>query len=47
MISLTAAEINSWVVAFFFPLTRVLAVLLTAPPFDNAALTVNLSLIHI
>jgi flagellar biosynthetic protein FliR len=27
MISLTAAEINAWVVAFFFPLARVLALL--------------------
>jgi flagellar biosynthesis protein FliR len=27
MISLTAAEINAWVVAFFFPLARILAVL--------------------
>jgi flagellar biosynthetic protein FliR len=39
MISLTSAEINAWVVAFFFPLARVLAVLTTAPPFNNPALT--------
>jgi hypothetical protein len=26
MISLTSTEINAWVVAFFFPLARILAV---------------------
>ena len=45
MISLTSAEINAWVVAFFFPLTRVLAVLVSAPPFNNPALTVRVRLI--
>jgi len=30
MISLTTAEINAWVVAFFFPLARVLALLAAA-----------------
>lgn len=45
MISLTAAEINAWVVAFFFPLTRVLAVLASAPPFSNPALPVRVRLI--
>jgi flagellar biosynthesis protein FliR len=30
MISLTTAEINAWIAAFFFPLARVLA-LLAAP----------------
>jgi hypothetical protein len=39
MISLTAAEINAWVVAFFFPLARILAVLSSAPPFNNPAMT--------
>ncbi len=39
MISLTSTEINAWVVAFFFPLARILAVLATAPPFNNPALT--------
>ncbi|HCZ13715.1 MAG TPA: flagellar biosynthetic protein FliR [Candidatus Accumulibacter sp.] len=45
MISLTAAEINAWVVAFFFPLARVLAVLVSAPPFSNPALPVRVRLI--
>jgi hypothetical protein len=45
MISLTSAEINAWVVAFFFPLARVLAVLVSAPPFNNPALTVRIRLI--
>lgn len=38
MISLTTAEINAWIVAFFFPLTRTLALLVAVPPFNNVAL---------
>ncbi len=38
MISLTTAEINAWIVAYFFPLARVLAVLAAAPPFNSPAL---------
>jgi flagellar biosynthetic protein FliR len=44
MISLTTAEINSWIVAFFFPLTRILALLAAAPPFNNAALPLRVRL---
>ena len=39
MISLTTAEINAWIVAFFFPLARILALLAAAPPFNNIGLT--------
>ena len=45
MISLTSAEINAWIVAFFFPLARILAVLATAPPFNNMALTPRIRLL--
>ena len=45
MISLTSTEINAWVVAFFFPLARILAVLATAPPFNNPALTARVRLL--
>jgi len=45
MISLTSAEINAWIVAFFFPLARILAVLVSAPPFNNPALNVRIRLI--
>jgi len=38
MISLTSAEINAWIVAFFFPLARILALLVAAPPFNNDGL---------
>ncbi len=38
MITITAAQLNAWIVAFVFPLTRVLALLATAPVFNNAAL---------
>ena len=45
MISLSSAEINAWVVAFFFPLARVLALMATAPPFNNPALPVRVRLL--
>lgn len=45
MISFTATEINAWIVAFFFPLARILALLVVAPPFGNTALSVTLRLI--
>ena len=38
MISLSSAELNAWIAAFFFPLVRVLALLMAAPPFSNTAL---------
>ncbi|MBK8893205.1 MAG: flagellar biosynthetic protein FliR [Propionivibrio sp.] len=44
MISLTSAELNAWIVAFFFPLARILSLLVAAPPFNNAGLTVQVRL---
>lgn len=44
MISLTTAELNGWIVAFFFPLARILALLVAAPPFNNAGLSVQVRL---
>ena len=38
MISVTTAELNAWIAAFFFPLARILALLVVAPPFNNAGL---------
>ncbi|MBK9446498.1 MAG: flagellar biosynthetic protein FliR [Betaproteobacteria bacterium] len=37
MISFTSAQLDAWIVAFFFPLTRILALLAAAPPFSNAS----------
>ena len=45
MISLTAAEINAWIVAFFFPLARILALLTAAPPFNNQGLNTRTRLV--
>ena len=45
MISLSATEINAWVVAFFFPLARILAVFAAAPPFDHPALNTRVRLL--
>lgn len=39
MISISTADINAWIVAFFFPLARILALLAAAPPFNNRVLT--------
>jgi flagellar biosynthetic protein FliR len=45
MISLSTAEINAWVVAFFFPLARILAVFAAASPFDHPALGTRVRLL--
>lgn len=45
MISLSSTEINAWIVAFFFPLARILALLVAAPPFNNAGLSTRVRLI--
>jgi len=45
MISLTSAEINAWLVAFFFPLARILALLSAAPPFNNRGVSVRVRLL--
>ena len=45
MISLSTAEINAWIVAFFFPLARILALLTAAPPFNNQGLNTRARLI--
>lgn len=45
MISLTSAELNAWIAAFFFPLARILALLVAAPPFNNPALPVRVKLL--
>ena len=45
MISLTSVEINAWIVAFFFPLARILALLAAAPPFNNNSLPMQARLL--
>jgi flagellar biosynthetic protein FliR len=45
MITVTTAELNAWIAAYFYPLARVLALLVAAPPFNNAALSVRVQLI--
>lgn len=45
MISLTSTQINAWIVAYFFPLARILGVLVAAPPFNNQALNTRTRLI--
>ena len=45
MISITSAEINAWIVAFFFPLARILALLAAAPPFNNVGLSTQARLV--
>jgi len=35
MISINSVELNAWVMAFFFPMTRIMAFMASAPPFNN------------
>ncbi|TFV99557.1 flagellar biosynthetic protein FliR [Oxalobacteraceae bacterium OM1] len=46
MITLTSAELNTWIAAFLWPLTRILGLIAVAPPFGNPSvpITVKLSL---
>lgn len=46
MISITTAELNTWIAAFFFPLTRVLALLAAAPPFNNVSISQRMRLFY-
>ncbi len=45
MITVTTAELNAMIAAFIFPLTRILALLYAAPPFNNATLPMRVRLI--
>ena len=37
MLSFTSAQLDAWIAAFFYPLARVLALMASAPAFNNAA----------
>jgi flagellar biosynthetic protein FliR len=41
MISISSAEINTWIAAFLWPLTRILGLIATAPLFGNLAIPVR------
>ncbi|MFA7279782.1 MAG: flagellar biosynthetic protein FliR [Sterolibacterium sp.] len=41
MISFTSAQLDAWIVAFFFPLARILGLIAAAPPFSNASIPRN------
>ncbi|MBI3525162.1 MAG: flagellar biosynthetic protein FliR [Betaproteobacteria bacterium] len=45
MISFTSAQLDLWLATFMFPLARVLALMVTAPVFNNAALSQQLRLV--
>lgn len=45
MISITSAQLDAWLAVFIFPLTRILALLASAPVFNNAALPPRLRLV--
>lgn len=44
MITVTSAQLDAWLAAFMFPLARILALLATAPVFNNAAQPVRIRL---
>jgi len=41
MLTLTSAELNTWMAALLWPLTRILGVIIAAPVFGNAAVPVS------
>ncbi len=45
MISVSSAQLDAWIIAFVYPLTRILALLATAPVFSNIAVSVQTRLI--
>ena len=45
MISFSSAQLDAWLAMYMFPLARILALLATAPVFNNAGLTVRVRLI--
>lgn len=45
MISFTNVQLNAWIAAFVFPLARILAVVMTAPVFNNVGLSAQIRLI--
>ncbi len=45
MLSVTSAQLDTWLAAFFFPLARVLALMAVAPPFSNAAMPNTIRLV--
>jgi flagellar biosynthetic protein FliR len=45
MITFTTAELNALIAAFFYPLARILALLASAPPYNNASFPTRIRLI--
>jgi flagellar biosynthetic protein FliR len=45
MIAIDSAQLDAWLALFIFPLTRILALLATAPVFSNAAMPARLRLV--
>lgn len=45
MISFTSVQLDTWLALFMFPLARILAVVATAPVFDNAGMTAQIRLV--
>lgn len=45
MISVSSAQLDAWLGLFFFPLTRILGLLATAPVFSNAAMPTRIRLV--
>ncbi len=45
MIVFTTAQLETWIAAFFYPLTRILALLATAPPFNHPSMNMRARLV--
>jgi flagellar biosynthesis protein FliR len=44
MISLSSAELNTWIAAFLWPLTRILGLIMTAPLFGNLSVPASIKI---
>ena len=45
MLSVTSTQLDAWLAGFFFPLTRILALMAVAPPFANSAMPNTMRLV--
>jgi flagellar biosynthetic protein FliR len=45
MITFTSAELNTWIAAFLWPLTRILGLISTAPLFGNVSVPARVKIV--
>lgn len=45
MITLTSGQLNAWIAAFLWPLTRILGLIATAPLYGNVSVPINIKIV--